>query len=177
MGDHHLSVLVRADSPKALLDNMARARRVLADGGAVVAREDLGLEAAFWAQLPGQFRYRARAGAITSRNFAALSPFHTYPSGRSDGNQWGPAVACFKTASDGPYHFSFHVGDLGNTFVCGPSGSGKTVFITFTLAQAEKLGAQLVLFDKDRGAELFDPRPRRHLSHLAEAGSRPAAPR
>ena len=133
---------------------MARARRVLADAGAVVAREDLGLEAAYWAQLPGLFRYRARAGAITSRNFAALSPFHTYPSGRSGGNHWGPAVACFKTASDGPYHFSFHVGDLGNTFVCGPSGSGKTVFIGFTLAQAEKLGAQLVLFDKDRGAEL-----------------------
>ena len=62
MGDHHLSVLVRAESPEALLDNMAQARRVLADAGAVVAREDLGLEAAYWAQLPGQFRYRARAG-------------------------------------------------------------------------------------------------------------------
>ncbi|MCE4226360.1 VirB4 family type IV secretion/conjugal transfer ATPase [Methylobacterium sp. C25] len=154
MGDHHVSVLVRADSPAALLETMARGRRILADAGAVVAREDLGLEAAYWAQCPGLFRYRARAGAITSRNFAALSPFHTYPSGRADGIHWGAAVACLKTASGAPYHFSFHVGDLGNTFVCGPSGSGKTVFIAFALAQAEKLGCQLVLFDKDRGAEL-----------------------
>lgn len=154
MGDHHLSVLVRADSPRDLLEHMSRGRRVLADGGAVVAREDLGLEAAYWAQLPGLFKYRARAGAITSRNFAALSPFHTYPSGQAEGNHWGPALACLKTASGAPYHFSFHAGDLGNTFVCGPSGSGKTVFIAFVLAQAEKLGARLVLFDKDRGADI-----------------------
>src|SRR3954454_9550703 len=33
--------------------------------------------------------------------------------------------------------------------------SGKSVFFTFALAQAEKFGCQLVLFDKDRGAEIF----------------------
>ena len=47
---------------------LERVRRILADAGAVVAREDIGLEAAYWAQLPGLFRYRARAGAITSRS-------------------------------------------------------------------------------------------------------------
>jgi len=155
MGEHHLSLLVLADEPKDLLDKMSQARRILADAGAVVAREDLGLEAAFWAQLPGLFKYRARAGAITSRNYAAFSPFHAYPSGKAEGNHWGPAVAVLKTASGSPFHFSFHVGDLGNTFICGPSGSGKTAFLTFALAQAEKLDCQLVLFDKDRGAELF----------------------
>jgi type IV secretion system protein VirB4 len=155
MGEHHLSLLVLADAPRALLDKMSQARRILADAGAVVAREDLGLEAAFWAQLPGLFKYRARAGAITSRNFAGLTPFHAYPSGKAEGNHWGPSVAVLKTASGSPFHFSFHVGDLGNTFICGPSGSGKTAFLTFALAQAEKLKCQLVLFDKDRGAELF----------------------
>lgn len=155
MGDHHLSVLVKADTPKELLDHMSQARRVLADAGAVVAREDLGLEAAYWAQLPGLFKFRARSGAITSRNFAAFSPLHTYPSGQAEGNHWGRAVATLKTASGSPFHFSFHAGDLGNTFICGPSGSGKTAFLTFALAQAEKLKCQIVLFDKDRGAEIF----------------------
>ncbi|MBG0792151.1 VirB4 family type IV secretion/conjugal transfer ATPase [Methylocystis sp. H62] len=155
MGEHHLSLLILADEPRALLDKMSQARRILAEAGAVVAREDLGLEAAFWAQLPGLFKYRARAGAITSRNFAGLSPFHAFPSGKAKGNHWGPAVAALKTASGSLFHFSFHVGDLGNTFICGPSGSGKTAFLTFALAQAEKLDCQLVLFDKDRGAELF----------------------
>ena len=106
MGDHHLSMLVRAENPKALLETMAQARRVLAEAGAVVAREDLGLEAAYWAQMPGLFKHRARSGAITSRNLAALSPFHSHPAGKPEGNHWGPSVAMLKTASGSPYHFS-----------------------------------------------------------------------
>ena len=155
LGDHHLSVLVYAETPRQLLDHMSIARRSLADAGAVVAREDLGLEAAYWAQLPGLFKYRARSGAISSRNFAALSPFQTYPAGKPDGNHWGPAVAMLKTASGSPFYFSFHHGDLGNTFICGPSGSGKTVVQNFLLSQAERLNASYVFFDKDRGAEIF----------------------
>ncbi|TIO04060.1 MAG: transporter, partial [Mesorhizobium sp.] len=99
LGEHHLTLSVFAPSVKELTDNLAKARASLTSGGAVVAREDLGLEAAWWAQLPGNFRYRARSGAITSRNFAALSPFHSYPVGQKDGNEWGPAVALLKTAS------------------------------------------------------------------------------
>ncbi|HEV2603757.1 MAG TPA: VirB4 family type IV secretion/conjugal transfer ATPase [Microvirga sp.] len=155
MGDHHLSVLVYAETPATLAETMAVTRRLLAEAGTVAAREDLGLEAAYLAQLPGLFKFRARSGAITSRNFAALSPFHAHPTGRPDGNHWGPAVALLKSPSGSPYHFSFHHGDLGNTFICGPSGSGKTVLQNFLLAQAEKHGCQRVLFDKDRGGELF----------------------
>ncbi|MET4690704.1 VirB4 family type IV secretion/conjugal transfer ATPase [Sinorhizobium fredii] len=155
LGEHHLTLCVFAASVKVLTDNLARARTNLTSGGAVVAREDLGLEAAWWAQLPGNFRYRARSGAITTRNFAALSPFHAYPTGQKHGNEWGPAVAVLKTASGAPFYFNFHYGDLGNTFVCGPSGAGKTVLLNFMLSQLEKHGPDIVLFDKDRGADLF----------------------
>ncbi|OYX68594.1 MAG: transporter [Rhizobiales bacterium 24-66-13] len=155
LGEHHLTLSVLATSVKELTDNLAKARSHLTSGGAVVAREDLGLEAAWWAQLPGNFRYRARSGAITSRNFAALSPFHSYPVGKKDGNEWGPAVAMLKTASGSPFYFNFHYGDLGNTFVCGPSGSGKTVILNFMLSQLEKHDPYMVFFDKDRGADLF----------------------
>ncbi|MEP9356822.1 VirB4 family type IV secretion system protein [Xanthobacter sp. KR7-65] len=155
LGEHHLSLSVFASSVKELADNLAKARSHLTSGGAVVAREDLGLEAAWWAQLPGNFRYRARSGAITSRNFAALSPFHSYPMGKKDGNEWGPAVAMLKTASGSPFYFNFHFRDLGNTFVCGPSGSGKTVILNFMLSQLEKHDPHMVFFDKDRGADLF----------------------
>lgn len=155
LGEHHLTLLVFAPDPRLLRDRLARARATLTNGGAVVAREDLGLEAAFWAQLPGNTRFRARSGAITSKNFAALSPFRGYPTGKKDGNAWGAAVALLTTASGSPYYFNFHHGDLGNTFVCGPSGSGKTVILNFMLAQLQKHGPRLVFFDKDRGAELF----------------------
>jgi type IV secretion system protein VirB4 len=155
MGDHQASVLVYGDDPRQLADNLSSARALLADSGLVTAREDLALEAAFWAQFPGNFSRRVRPAAITSRNFAALAPFHTHPAGRAEGNHWGPAVALLRTSAGSPFHFNFHVGDLGHTFICGPSGSGKTVVQNFMLAALEKFGAQQVFIDKDRGAEIF----------------------
>ena len=155
MGDHQASVLVYGDDPRSLADHLSKARALLADSGLVTAREDLALEAAFWAQFPGNFSKRVRPAAITSRNFAALAPFHTHPAGRADGNHWGPAVALLRTSAGSPFHFNFHVGDLGHTFICGPSGSGKTVIQNFMLAELEKFGAQQIFIDKDRGAEIF----------------------
>jgi type IV secretion system protein VirB4 len=155
MGDHQASILVYGDDPAGLAAHLSAARATLADAGLVSVREDLALEAAFWAQFPGNFRRRVRPAAITSRNFAALAPFHTHPAGRASGNHWGDAVALLRTSAGSPFHFSFHVGDLGHTFICGPSGSGKTVVQNFMLAQLERLGAQQVFIDKDRGGELF----------------------
>lgn len=155
MGDHQACVLVYGATPAALSDHLSKTRAILADSGLVTAREDLALEAAFWSQFPGAFSKRVRPAAITSRNFAALAPFHTYPAGKAQGNHWGPAVALLRTSAGSPFHFNFHVADLGHTFICGPSGSGKTVVQNFMLAQLEKFGAQQVFIDKDRGSELF----------------------
>lgn len=155
MGEHHASVLVRSSSPTALAQNMADMRARLADTGMVAVREDLGLQPAFWAQFPGQFRWRPRPAPITSRNFAAFAPFHTYPTGQGRNLHWGAPVTTFRSSAGSPFEFSFHVADVGHTFICGPTGSGKTVVQNFLLAQLERLGARQILIDKDRGGELF----------------------
>lgn len=178
MGDHHFTLQVLAQAPpgeaaasharatRMLNDHVAMARSILADTGMVVAREDLALEAAFWAQLPGNFPMRPRKAPITSRNFAAMAPFHNYPAGRASGNHWGPALCTFVTSARSPYHFSLHASDpddaeggsrkdTGHTLICGPTGSGKTVFIGFLIAMLHRLGATQVVFDKDRGMEIL----------------------
>ncbi|HEY2274790.1 MAG TPA: VirB4 family type IV secretion/conjugal transfer ATPase, partial [Steroidobacteraceae bacterium] len=130
------------------------------------AREDLALEAAFWAQLPGNFALRPRKAPITSRNFAAMVPFHNYPVGRAGGNHWGEALTLLSTRARSPYYFSLHASDpaepdggsrkdTGHTFICGPTGSGKTVFIGFLVAMLERQGATQIIFDKDRGLEIL----------------------
>ena len=145
---------------------MALARAWLGETGMVVAREDLALEAAFWAQLPGNFAFRPRKAPITSRNFAGLAPLHNFPAGRATGNHWGEALALFATSARSPYYFSLHASDpreadggsrrdTGHTFICGPTGSGKTVFLGFCVAMLAKLGATQVIFDKDRGLEIL----------------------
>ncbi|MFV1761485.1 VirB4 family type IV secretion/conjugal transfer ATPase [Phaeobacter sp. A90a-4k] len=155
IGEHNMSLLVFGDDLKTLRTHVSDASNLLANSGAIVAREDLGIESAFWAQLPGNHSKRLRPAPITSRNFAALSPLHNYPTGRRDGNHWGKAIAKLKTSADSTFYLNFHVGDLGHTAIYGPSGSGKTVVINFALSQLEKLNVKRVLFDKDRGGEIF----------------------
>ena len=154
MGSHHLVLTVFADSIPALAAVVAQARSDLADSGAVVAREDLGLEAAFWSQLPGNARLRTRPGVISSRNWSGMAPLHGYPGGMARGH-WGAPVALFRTTGGTLYLLHFHVGDIGNIVMFGPTGSGKTTLLLFLLAQAEKLGVQTVFFDKDRGGEIL----------------------
>ncbi len=176
MGDHHFSLQVIAEVAdggggansrlKSLNDAIALARSYLADTGMLVAREDLALEAAFWAQLPGNFPFRPRKAPITSRNFAAMAPFHNYPAGRARGNHWGDALSMFVTSARSPYYFSLHASDpvdpdggsrkdTGHTLICGPTGSGKTVFIGFLIAMLSRQSVTQVIFDKDRGLEIL----------------------
>jgi type IV secretion system protein VirB4 len=179
MGDHHFSLQLMADLAepageppsassrlKPLNDQVAQARSILADAGMLIAREDLALEAAFWAQLPGNFPFRTRKSPITSRNLAAMAPFHNYPAGRADGNHWGRALTVLVTSARSPYHFSLHASDpvdpdggsrkdTGHTLICGPTGSGKTVFIGFLIAMLGRRDTTQVIFDKDRGLEIL----------------------
>ena len=155
MGEHNLSLLILGETLEAVRGHVADASNLLANSGAIVAREDLGIESAFWAQLPGNHSKRLRPALITSRNFASLSPLHNYPTGHRESNHWGKAVAKLKTSADSSFYLNFHVGDLGHTAIYGPSGSGKTVVINFALSQLEKRGVKRVLFDKDRGGEIF----------------------
>lgn len=178
MGDHHLSVQVLADpyeDPtrhasawrlKTLNDRVGLARDYLADAHIKVAREDLALEAAYWAQLPGFFSRRPRKAPITSRNFAGMSPFHTFPVGRATGNHWGEATTVFISSAASPYHYGLHASDptdpdggsrkdIGHTLVCGPTGSGKTVLVGFLISMLTRQGATQVIIDKDRGLEIL----------------------
>ena len=108
MGDHHFSLQVIADVPDGGVDGggVGGGVRLKALNDAHRAGAQLSLpipacwwrartwrlEAAFWAQLPGNFPFRPRKAPITSRNFAAMAPFHNYPLGRAHGNHWGEAL-------------------------------------------------------------------------------------
>jgi type IV secretion system protein VirB4 len=178
MGDHHFSLQVQADvfegvkeaenlsRLRELNNNVALAKTILGDTGMTVAREDLAIEAAFWAQLPGNFALRPRLSPITSRNFSAMAPFHNFPVGRATGNHWGDAMAVLVSNAKSNYYFSLHASDpkdptggskkdVGHTSIYGQVGSGKTVLIGFLICMNRKLNVTQVIFDKDYGLEIL----------------------
>lgn len=155
LGEHAMGLLVRAPTLDDLDKAVADCTSAFADIGAVAVREDTCLEPAFWAQFPGNESYAARTALISTAAFASFASLHGFATGEASGNHWGPAVSVLETTASTPYFFNFHNGDLGNFTIIGPSGSGKTVALNFLAAQAQRLKPRTVLFDKDRGAEIF----------------------
>lgn len=150
-----MTIAIRGTSPDEVDVGVAEVQAALADLGIIAVREEIALEPAFWAQFPGNFKYIARRGLVSTGNFAGLASGHNFALGQAEGNHWGEAVTLLETTAAGPYFFNFHQGDLGNFTIIGPSGSGKTVALNFLLAQARKFDPRIVFFDKDRGGELF----------------------
>ena len=69
-----------------------------------------------------------------------------------------PKVLCdhvAKNAStkDAPLKDEHHA--LGNTLIIGASGSGKTVLQGFLISQSKKYAPTQIVFDKDRGLEIY----------------------
>jgi type IV secretion system protein VirB4 len=165
MGKHHYSVLVKSHTIDELARNVADVRRVLIDAGIKPAREDLALEAAYWAQLPANFPMRPRLSPINSRNLCGFYPLHNFPIGRRTGNHWGDAVTMLMTAAGTPHYFNLHASDpqaangggkkdVGHTLLFGPNGSGKTATACFLLTMMQKFDLTAVLFSKDRDTEI-----------------------
>ncbi len=153
-GLHHHTLMVWDEDASAVAGKLAMVDAELAERGITSVREDVNLEAAFYAQLPGNFRFIARGSRISTKNFASFASCHNYLGGR-DTSIWGPAITVLPTASGTAYHFNLHVADRGNTLVLGPTGQGKTLTTSFLFAQSLKLGGRRVFLDKDRGMEIF----------------------
>jgi type IV secretion system protein VirB4 len=157
MGSHHISVALHCDSLAELERRTGEVRAALTNAGASVAVEDLGTEAAYWAQLPGNAAWRTRPGDISSRNFVGFSSLDGYPRG-GPSPEWGAPLLRLLTSANTGFDLSLHVGGLSHMAIFGPSGSGKTVFLGMMVAALERVtgpGGTVVVFDKDNANEIL----------------------
>ncbi|ATR19274.1 type IV secretion system protein VirB4 (plasmid) [Roseomonas sp. FDAARGOS_362] len=157
MGSHHISVALHCDTLPELERRTGEVRAALTNAGASVAVEDLGTEAAYWAQLPGNAAWRTRPGDISSRNFVGFSSLDGYPRG-GPSPEWGAPLLRLLTSANTGFDLSLHVGGLPHMAIFGPSGSGKTVFLGMLVAALERVtgpGGTVVVFDKDNANEIL----------------------
>jgi type IV secretion system protein VirB4 len=156
-GNHHLTLLVLTRRQDLLDKAIAELGSRLTDMNINWLREDMCMEAGFWAQLPGNHAYIARNSLMSSANFSGFSSLHNFAHGQTANLHWKTPICVLETTSQTPYYFNFHRRDIGHFLVTGPTGSGKTVFMASLLAQAFRVEPEpkAVFFDKDRGAEIF----------------------
>lgn len=167
LGQYHFNMAIFAANQEDLYSNVAQARAQLSGASFVTVKEDVAIPAAFYAQLPCNWRFRPRIANLSSLNFLGLSPLHNFATGKANFNPWGQSVSILQTLNNQAYHFNFHatrtheysVGEkaIANTMVIGKSGTGKTALINFLLAQIQKLDPEptIFFFDKDKGAQIF----------------------
>ena len=143
MGEYHSSMMIFGSDIRELNGNVASARAGLQDQGFLTAKVDLSLEALYWAQLPGNWRYRPRIARLTSRNFAGLNSYHNFASGKRITTMgpgcYPPENAEWTTLLFQPFH---RTEEDWRTKRYAPriirqSGSGKTVLLSMLLPVAK----------------------------------------
>jgi len=167
MGEYHYSLLVFGDSVSDAGQRAARAVGAVGEACSLQMRPvDLVADAAWFAQMPGNWQWRPRAAKLSSRAFAALASGHNFARGKRDGNPWGQALAVLRTPSGQPFYLNLHKSPdgedsedkklPGNTLIIGSTGVGKTTLVMLLLALTCKWtpAPRLVLFDLDRGSEI-----------------------
>lgn len=167
-GEYHFSLMLMAKSVADVREARSHANKLMENQGFLMTSAAIATDAMFFAQLPANWRYRPRVVVLTSRNFAGLSPFANFMTGKARGNPWGPAVTRLSSLSGYPFYFNYHFTPLkvnalnektlANTIVIGKSGQGKSVLLSLLLFQSQKFADydgkfSTVFFDKDRGAE------------------------
>ncbi|WP_300649053.1 VirB4 family type IV secretion/conjugal transfer ATPase [Hydrogenophaga sp.] len=171
MGEYHYSLVVFGNvGPDSLANAGRRAAQAIGAVGEASSLQmspvDLVADAAWFAQMPGNWQWRPRDAKLSSRAFAALASGHNFARGKRDGNPWGEALALLRTPSGQPFYLNLHSspdgedsGDKklpGNTLIIGSTGVGKTTLEMFLLTLTRKWdpAPRLVLFDLDRGCEI-----------------------
>jgi type IV secretion system protein VirB4 len=167
IGEYHYSLVVFGDD---VVDAGRRAAQAIGAVGEASSLQmspvDLVADAAWFAQMPGNWQWRPRDAKLSSRAFAALASGHNFARGKRDGNPWGEALALLRTPSGQPFYLNFHSSPdgedsadkklPGNTIIIGSTGVGKTTLEMFLLTLTRKWdpAPRLVLFDLDRGCEI-----------------------
>ena len=167
MGEYHYSLVVFGDTVADAGRRAANAIGAVGESSSLqLSPVDLVADAAWFAQLPGNWQWRPRDAKLSSRAFAALSSAHNFASGKRDGNPWGEALALMRTPSGQPFYLNLHSSPPdedsedkklpGNTLIIGSTGVGKTTLEMFLLTLTQKWtpAPRLVLFDLDRGCEI-----------------------
>ena len=167
MGEYHYSLVVFGDDVADAGRRAAQAIGAVGEASSLqMSHVDLVADAAWFAQMPGNWQWRPRDAKLSSRAFAALAAGHNFARGKRDGNPWGEALALLRTPSGQPFYLNLHSspegedsGDKklpGNTLIIGSTGVGKTTLEMFLLTLTRKWSPapRLVLFDLDRGCEI-----------------------
>lgn len=152
--DQQVTISIITEDIDKLEKDIARASNALSELGLVNVREDINLENAYWAQLPGNFKFCRRQVSSTTLDIGGLSSLHSTPTGFKN-SIWGKAITILRTEKGTPFFFNYHSENSGHTCINGPLKSGKTVMMNFFLSEATKIKPKIFYLTNNNESEIF----------------------
>lgn len=144
------SILIHSDDKKFFEAKINQAVAVFKELGINIVREDFNMPRAYWAQLPGNFKYLCRLESAPTNLAGSFCSIFSQSSGNYKGSKWGPPVSLMRREDGAPFFFNFHnSAGNGNTLIIGPQGSGKTILRRFLITQALRLQPRILYVDME----------------------------
>lgn len=157
-GEHQISIMILGDDFKHLDEEIAKVQSAFSELGLITIREDLRLEEAFWAQLPGNFEFIRRKDTLNTSRFGGFCRLNRFPNGTADHNHWGSAVTILPTLVGSPYFFNFHHQDNGHTVLLDFNSftdPTNPILTNFLLSESRKFNGRIYVFDRNSSADLL----------------------
>jgi type IV secretion system protein VirB4 len=162
IGYHHNSLMLLSTSVERLEQAMNAATHAYSKTGIAVVRETLAERLCFFAQIPGNARFIARASLITSQNFADFCAFHNTQSGYRDQCMLGEPITLVQTPQKTPVFWNYHKPgskaspSSGHTLMIGGNGAGKTALACFLDSEMNRFeGHRTFFLDRNQGAKIY----------------------
>lgn len=163
LGVHHHTMMVIADDLEQLKEYERDLIKTYAMLGIVAVKESwvIGLEPAFWSQVPGNQKLIGRSALITASNFSDFCSLHNYEMGFKDQNHLGSAMSIVETPSKTPLYMNLHAkGSFtdpapGHTLIIGSNRSGKNVTASHFDSQLGRYNNRTFILDRNRASRIY----------------------
>jgi type IV secretion system protein VirB4 len=162
IGVHHHSLMVISPSKEGLELAVNSATQAYSKAFIAIVRETLAQPLCFFAQIPGNSRFIARAAPISSENFADFCSLHNTQSGYRDNCLLGEPITLVQTPEKTPVFWNYHKQgspsnpSSGHSLFIGSNGSGKTALACFLDSQMNRFKEHRSFFlDRNEGAKIY----------------------
>ncbi len=162
VGLHHNSLMLLSPTKEALERAINEATEAYSKTGISIVRETLGEQVCYFAQIPGNARFIARAAPITSENFAGFCALHNTQSGYRDHCMLGEPITLVQTPQKTPVFWNYHkpgspdAPSSGHALMIGGNGSGKTALACFLDSEMNRFeGHRTFFLDRNEGAKIY----------------------
>ena len=147
-GEYSLRLLLAANSPDQLRDNIPAVHRAFVDARAQIIEETLGNLSAFYAIFPGNGKFNVFPLWLSEEHHARLSSIFSPHLGHPHSEDLDAEyLNVLETRTQTPFFQDVYVDGVRVMLILGPTGTGKSVHGNQIIALEQKYGGFSYIFD------------------------------